>query len=593
MSKLTKKIGFILVLTLLCTALVSCGDNVNNQQTTSPDTTVTPPISLEIIKDGTTDFVVCRPDETTENIVAICQTLIGNITTFTGANLTFKTDWLKPDVEPPAETLEILIGNTNRSETQQILKDIKYNDYFIGVVGNKLVIVGGNDTATVSAVNYFIKNFLKEQNPTESSNGNLTMTSDNNYSYLYNYRIDALSCLDKSINEYSIVIPADPSISEYRFAVEFKDYISRYVGYILPIKSDDEAETEYEILIGNTSRTNITVADNEYKVNINGTKLQILADNLFAYELLYNKIRDDIIPASEDSISLTSLNSMSAIDTTNTCSERTGDIRLLINNVLGNCDTSIYPVPQRSQMLAELYLEYDPDVIGLQECSGNSRTSSASIINELEGYTEVFVTVTNSDNINYTPLLYRADRLTLIDSGYYLYSDGENDRSKSITWAVFEVKSTGKRFAVCSTHFYWESDANAARVLDATQLISAINTINTKYNCPIFSGGDYNCISSTEPYQKLITAGYTDIQTIAKTTMNLKTTHSYPEFNTELGIYDVYYDISGTTYSNSIDHIFLAGNTSAVEVMEFRIINDKYALLSTDHTPLITDFNLK
>ena len=59
------------------------------------------------------------------------------------------------------------------------------------------------------------------------------------------------------------------------------------------------------------------------------------------------------------------------------------------------------------------------------------------------------VTVTNSYKTNYTPLFYNKDRLKVIDSGYHLYSDGANDKSKSITWAVFEDISNGKRFAVC------------------------------------------------------------------------------------------------------------------------------------------------
>ena len=55
---------------------------------------------------------------------------------------------------------EILIGHTNRSETQDILSQISENEYVIAVVGNKIVITGLNDTVTSMAVRYFSDNYI-------------------------------------------------------------------------------------------------------------------------------------------------------------------------------------------------------------------------------------------------------------------------------------------------------------------------------------------------------------------------------------------------------------------------------------------------
>jgi len=591
MHKIIKIYAVFLLSVMLLILLSACDNTLKQTEQTTMIETEQPPLSLEIIKEGKSNFVICRPDETTDEIIETGQKLINAIKNTTGAAVEFKSDWLRNDEAMPTERYEILLGNTNRPESIQTIKTLKYNDYFIGIIGNKLVIVGGSDTATSNATDYFINNFLKEQNPQTSDVGNLIINSEENYLYSYNYRIKTLTILDKSIGEYTLVIPQNATISELRFAVEFKEYISRYSGYNLIIQYDNKVNEEYEILIGKTSRTTINVSENEYKINFDGTKFQILAENFSAYDSAYLNIRD-MIPSDNDTITLNSANSLAKIDTSNTRIERSGEVRILINNVLGNSDQSLYPIKQRSQMLAELYLEYSPDVIGMQEFSSNSRSSTTGMIKYLTGYTEVTVTVTNSDKINYTPLFYRTDRLRLLDSGYHLFNDGRNDRSKSITWAVFEVKATGERFAVCSTHFFWMSDGNAARLLDAEQLLGVMDTINTKYNCPIFSGGDYNCNPTSEPYKKITAAGCLDIQSIAEKASNYKTSHAYPEYNTALGIYDKYYDITGTSYSASIDHIFLYGNKSLATVKEFKIINDKYALLGSDHTPLIADFNI-
>ena len=116
-------------------------------------------------------------------------------------------------------------------------------------------------------------------------------------------------------------------------------------------------------------------------------------------------------------------------------------------------EQALYANDARNQMLAELHTEYSPDFLCLQECSSNSRGASSYITTMVRnGYLEVAVTVNNKDGVNYTPLLYRADKFTLVDSGYHLYSDGANDKSKSITWGVFDDKATGARFAGMSTH---------------------------------------------------------------------------------------------------------------------------------------------
>ena len=55
---------------------------------------------------------------------------------------------------------EILVGHTNRIETQNVIPQISENEYVIAVIGSKIVILGYNDTVTAIALRYFADNYI-------------------------------------------------------------------------------------------------------------------------------------------------------------------------------------------------------------------------------------------------------------------------------------------------------------------------------------------------------------------------------------------------------------------------------------------------
>ncbi len=57
---------------------------------------------------------------------------------------------------------EILVGSTNRKETEAVYADLTDYSYAIRVVGNKIVLLGDSDTATVMAVEKFITTYLSD-----------------------------------------------------------------------------------------------------------------------------------------------------------------------------------------------------------------------------------------------------------------------------------------------------------------------------------------------------------------------------------------------------------------------------------------------
>ena len=83
-----------------------------------------------------------------------------NILNFCGIKLSLSTDWFKPGTDISSE-FEILVGNTEREETAEFLSGLNYNQYGFGVIGNKIVIAGWNETTTTLAADNFIDYFNK------------------------------------------------------------------------------------------------------------------------------------------------------------------------------------------------------------------------------------------------------------------------------------------------------------------------------------------------------------------------------------------------------------------------------------------------
>ncbi len=128
-----------------------------------PTPTPTPDNRLNFLTDrGVSIYRIVYPKndcpavvrEAAENLQIAMEHILGTDVALTDDNGSdHATDQLQP--------YEILIGETARQATQNILSEIHYDDaYLIRVVGHKIIIAGGNGRATVAAVNHFIKTVI-------------------------------------------------------------------------------------------------------------------------------------------------------------------------------------------------------------------------------------------------------------------------------------------------------------------------------------------------------------------------------------------------------------------------------------------------
>ena len=76
---------------------------------------------------------------------------------------TISDDFIKGQVrgeEYEVEGKEILVGLTNRKESHAVFESLNKDEYAITIVGEKLVIIGYDEYATASAVEFFVSTYL-------------------------------------------------------------------------------------------------------------------------------------------------------------------------------------------------------------------------------------------------------------------------------------------------------------------------------------------------------------------------------------------------------------------------------------------------
>lgn len=246
------------------------------------------------------------------------------------------------------------------------------------------------------------------------------------------------------------------------------------------------------------------------------------------------------------------------------------------------------PSAFRNTLVAEMAAEFDADICMFQEFGPETiRVGEAPLQSLLAGtYSEV---PTEKADRNFTPVFYKTEAYTLIDSGYLLY-DGKNDAdSKSITWAVLEERATGKRVAVASTHFWWmyESDEdNQQRLRNADQLKALCDTIVNKHGVPVIIGGDFNngmnSVQGDEPYHYMCGLGFRDVRLLARTSTDSPTCHDgYPFLEPDGKTFT-----PGTMPKCTIDYIFIYGEGLTAASLE--VLTSPKARTSSDHCPLLS-----
>ena len=232
---------------------------------------------VDIVKKGESSYtVIYSDDKSAIEEKAAATKLRDAINTATEVKLKLDTDWA------PESEFEIIVGTTKREATKNALTLIREKDFIISYVNGKVVVTGGNAAATARAVDYFIETYIN------ADKKKVTVFDGGDYIGKYDYMLGDLSVSGVPLSKYTIVYPDGADKTDkitYYIAVNLYDYLLNNAGIKLNMVSDKTAESEYEILVGNTNRGAsraadvITLASDEYFLFQNGKKIVMLGNS--------------------------------------------------------------------------------------------------------------------------------------------------------------------------------------------------------------------------------------------------------------------------------------------------------------------------
>ncbi len=639
-----------LCMMLPCAALVGCKDQELPTDITTDSKDITteapsteediPPISevdddinlptvdktvLDLIKNGKNNFYILYAGSTYDSAGTHYKNLGDSLANsikskFGSAIQTYSSAKIK---EMP-DNLEILIGPTGRPESDLALAFANGADGFvIKAIGRKLVINAYTDEALSRGVSYFISKYIERASDLQS----LTFSSENDYASSPEYPHAEYRLAGYSYKPYTIVIPQKAEHEVLRTARRLQYTIGKTVGVLPQIVYDTESAhaEDFEILIGNTSRTSDegrSVSKFEYLIALKKAKLEITAGSSYAYEQAASYIEDSLLEVLDQKefncgeIMREDIARYLQIRGNYAASDKSGDYRILFHNVWGwNEDTvpgiwgfsklSLNATAQRNLMMSSMYRDLDADVIALQEYTSYlmRRNYDISPIMSSYGYSQVCTSESIGSAKSATPIFYKTDKFELLEHHSEILVSGTNT-DKYITVAVLRDKENANIFAVISLHmdYRYSGDDDLQTIYEQNRIEAAKKAcsfgeaIQVKYgNCPVFAGGDFNCLTTQAAYRKFIELGYSDVQSEAKYTDPSSTAFGKPTWDRDRLIFDRGLKNSelGSYGKNAIDHIMFSAPKNNVEFIRFDILTDPLSSSISDHMPHLIDFNIK
>ena len=284
-----KRFTAFLLAFLMLFSLVACtGDGevteapAGSENNTDPGAENTEKVdaSIEITAEMLAEYTLRRPESVKGESITVTieatKKLRDQLTSVFGVELQLNDDWHKASEELPATAKEILVGKTNRVETQNALAAIKAKDFAIVFENERIIITAGTDSGVMDAVDYFIANYI------DAEGKKITLTEHLFDVVEYEYPIGVISINGVAITEYKIVYPKNCDLVTYYTAEVISDYLYNNAGVKLEVIDDTKAENKYELLVGDTNRAasniGIDLPADRYSLSISGEKVVLQGD---------------------------------------------------------------------------------------------------------------------------------------------------------------------------------------------------------------------------------------------------------------------------------------------------------------------------
>ena len=233
-----KRHSFRLTVFLLSALLIfaGCGEKVMPPNPDSP--------SVFYLTGGTSEASLIRPSSADNELLERVGILYKGLTEVGGKALPFTDDASTLSAEQLSEKAEILIGNTDRPETREVLDSIGYFDYAIRRVGNKLVVAAHTRENLFAALNDLEENLLAINANGIYLREERTVTGDQTPYF----------SAENPLSAYRIVYP-DGNRTLEQGAKAIASAIKKRGRIDMEVTSDASPASGHEILLGVTNRS--------------------------------------------------------------------------------------------------------------------------------------------------------------------------------------------------------------------------------------------------------------------------------------------------------------------------------------------------
>ena len=184
----------------------------------------------------------------------------------------------------------------------------------------------------------------------------------------------------------------------------------------------------------------------------------------------------------------------------------------------------------RKEACLEMLQQRKPDLVGLQEAQFKGQWSYLRDTLSTE-YGSYGVGRRNGiDKGECMGILYRKDVLTLLNQGTFWQSETPDQPSacfddvneRSVTWAVFKINKTGKKFFYVNTHMGLSDNSRSKGMEVILQRIPELNPDNL----PVIITGDFNTTQGNFIFKGL-RHSMVDSREVAPVTDNIKTYNAW------------------------------------------------------------------
>ena len=220
-------------------------------------------------------YTVIRPEKASTAVLNSAKALFSKL-----KELNFNTDigddWIRSVEDIPSSAKEILIGQTNREESSSAFKELAHNDYVIKYFeSGRIVICGGSDGATQSAVEHFISTHLDTKKD--------LLSSEIYFKHTDKYEVENCTVNKNAISSYTLVIPKKATADEKYAAELIKNEIADRTGFNLTVIKDSEMPQSAGnlIIIGSTSMSPLSLltSDTSYVLGADGNNVIVCGNN--------------------------------------------------------------------------------------------------------------------------------------------------------------------------------------------------------------------------------------------------------------------------------------------------------------------------